>query len=381
MKIKNIDTELQRKRRKSQLDQEQKYLPRILVPEFSAYLAVYGPPIYNINKIQLLPPLGPISNYKYGTPALKNNIANLDNDEPFPNSLRNSTFSSSHPRRDSAPMSDDVPSGLIEIFKGNDADNNFEILRNNGTMNFFFGNVSSFLVGRPKNQVRRVVPTEGEPVVKPSWTRSAAPQPPWFPPQTPALVTNIQKPKPIRVKPKPFTTVAPTRKPEPVQPAARLSSSSSSFLSDPLWATKPQAFSLGLPNNVNKQLTTNRKPSNKKNKKAKAKSDPLMADRCSPDVCRLPKCRCGGSNIPGDLKVQDIPQLVMITFDDSVNDLNWDIYKEIFTDRYNPNGCPILGTFYVSHEWTDYSQVQTLYSAGHEMASHTITLVERFGFD
>ena len=31
------------------------------------------------------------------------------------------------------------------------------------------------------------------------------------------------------------------------------------------------------------------------------------------------------------------------------------------------------GTFYVSHEWTDYSQVQDLYADGHEIASHTIT--------
>ncbi len=30
-------------------------------------------------------------------------------------------------------------------------------------------------------------------------------------------------------------------------------------------------------------------------------------------------------------------------------------------------------TFYVSHEWTDYSQVQDLYAEGHEMASHTVT--------
>lgn len=40
------------------------YLPRILVPEFSAYLPVYGPSLYNINKIQLLPPKGPIKQFK-----------------------------------------------------------------------------------------------------------------------------------------------------------------------------------------------------------------------------------------------------------------------------------------------------------------------------
>ena len=68
------------------------------------------------------------------------------------------------------------------------------------------------------------------------------------------------------------------------------------------------------------------------------------------------------------------PQLVMITFDDSVNDLNRDLYKEIFKDyRLNPNGCPISATFYVSHEWTDYAQVQNLYASGHEIASHSIS--------
>lgn len=114
-------------------------------------------------------------------------------------------------------------------------------------------------------------------------------------------------------------------------------------------------------------------PPRRKAKSRKQNGDRRGADRCTADKCRLPYCNCGSSLIPGKLKVKDIPQLVMITFDDSINDLNWDIYREIFTDRQNPNGCPILGTFYVSHEWTDYSQVQTLYATGHEMASHSIT--------
>ena len=68
------------------------------------------------------------------------------------------------------------------------------------------------------------------------------------------------------------------------------------------------------------------------------------------------------------------PQLVILTFDDSVNDLNRDLYKEIFRHyRVNPNGCPISSTFFVSHEWTDYSQVQNLYASGHEIASHSIS--------
>jgi Polysaccharide deacetylase len=76
----------------------------------------------------------------------------------------------------------------------------------------------------------------------------------------------------------------------------------------------------------------------------------------------------------GDMPVEQVPQIVLLTFDDSVNDLNKQLYQDLFErNRVNPNGCPISATFYVSHEWTDYSQVQNLYSGGHEMASHTVS--------
>ena len=100
----------------------------------------------------------------------------------------------------------------------------------------------------------------------------------------------------------------------------------------------------------------------------------ISAGKCEKRKCRLPDCRCGGSDIPGDLHSKQIPQLVMLTFDDGVNDLNWELYEELLNSgRKNPNGCSVKGTFYVSHEWTDYGQVQTLYSRGHEIASHTIS--------
>ena len=41
---------------------------------------------------------------------------------------------------------------------------------------------------------------------------------------------------------------------------------------------------------------------------------------------------------------------MVLTFDDSVNDLNQRLYQSIFHPiRRNPNGCPISATFYVSH--------------------------------
>ena len=64
--------------------------------------------------------------------------------------------------------------------------------------------------------------------------------------------------------------------------------------------------------------------------------------------------------------------MVVLTFDDSVNDLNKRLYQDIFhPSRKNPNGCPIAATFYVSHEWTDYGLVQSLYSGKGFKKIHT----------
>jgi len=80
------------------------------------------------------------------------------------------------------------------------------------------------------------------------------------------------------------------------------------------------------------------------------------------------------NELEADMPVEQVPQIVLLTFDDSVNDLNKQLYADLFErGRVNPNGCPISATFYVSHEWTDYSQVQNLYANGHEMASHTVS--------
>lgn len=100
-----------------------------------------------------------------------------------------------------------------------------------------------------------------------------------------------------------------------------------------------------------------------------------IATACDNSVCQLPNCFCGGNQIsPGNLQPEEMPQIVILTFDDAVNDLNWKLYTRLyFQNRKNPNGCPIKSTFYVSHEWTDYSKVQNLYASGHEIASHSIS--------
>lgn len=80
------------------------------------------------------------------------------------------------------------------------------------------------------------------------------------------------------------------------------------------------------------------------------------------------------TRIPGDLRVDETPQMVILTFDDAVNNENWEIYQKVFMEnRTNGNGCSIRGTFFLSHEYTNYRDVQKLWNDGHEIAVHSIT--------
>lgn len=52
-------------------------------------------------------------------------------------------------------------------------------------------------------------------------------------------------------------------------------------------------------------------------------------------------------------------------------------YRHLF-EQLNPlnsNGCPVRGTFFISHEWTNYNEVEWLAAQGHELASNSIRFI------
>lgn len=104
---------------------------------------------------------------------------------------------------------------------------------------------------------------------------------------------------------------------------------------------------------------------------SQATGDP--AKPCDPDVCKLPDCFCSDTKIPGNLPNSSIPQIVMITFDAAVN-TGFSLYEELFNGQLkNPNGCNIAATFFVSHEYSNYCDVQNLYHQRHEIADNSIS--------
>lgn len=98
-----------------------------------------------------------------------------------------------------------------------------------------------------------------------------------------------------------------------------------------------------------------------------------LAENCDAERCKLPDCRCASTELNETIAVDETPQLVMLTFDDAVTALNYEYIQQKISGRKNPDGCPVAATFYVSHEWTDYSKIHKLWAAGHEIALHSIT--------
>ncbi|CAG5128547.1 unnamed protein product [Candidula unifasciata] len=99
-------------------------------------------------------------------------------------------------------------------------------------------------------------------------------------------------------------------------------------------------------------------------------------ESCSQQTCQLPACRCPSHSIPGNLQPENIPQMILIAFDDAVNWDNWQYYLRLFPpdgSRKNPNGCPISATFFVSNNFTDYCMVGKLHARGMEIGDHSVT--------
>ncbi|KAK9739759.1 hypothetical protein QE152_g8712 [Popillia japonica] len=101
--------------------------------------------------------------------------------------------------------------------------------------------------------------------------------------------------------------------------------------------------------------------------------DLVLAEACDASACSLPDCRCMSTDIPGGLDISEIPQIVLLTFDDAITALNYAYYEDAFFTRTNPDGCPVQATYFMSHEYTDYSKVHDLHARGHEIALHSIT--------
>lgn len=90
--------------------------------------------------------------------------------------------------------------------------------------------------------------------------------------------------------------------------------------------------------------------------------------------CLPPDCIAASTNPPGGISPLNTPQMILLSWDDSVTTDSYPLVQSVLTNHVNPNGQPIKATFFVSLDSRiDYSLVQRLYANGHEIAVHTMT--------
>jgi len=92
-----------------------------------------------------------------------------------------------------------------------------------------------------------------------------------------------------------------------------------------------------------------------------------LQQACDPTTCVLPDCRCfDDPKPPGDLPINEIPQIIMVSGEGTINFENVEYYREILQVS-NPNGCPARGTFFIMDQGSDYLLIQSLFSDGNEI--------------
>lgn len=66
--------------------------------------------------------------------------------------------------------------------------------------------------------------------------------------------------------------------------------------------------------------------------------------------------------------------MILLTFDGAVNLNNYEKYQALLKKGLkNPNNCDVKGTFFVTHEYSNYQMVQQLAHEGHEIATESIS--------
>lgn len=95
--------------------------------------------------------------------------------------------------------------------------------------------------------------------------------------------------------------------------------------------------------------------------------------QCDPVVCVLPDCHCASVDPPGGLNPADIPQFILVSFDDGVMDYWESFVTDLLRGLQNPGGRKTLRTYFVNIKDSDPALIKKLYDDGHEIANHTAT--------
>lgn len=89
--------------------------------------------------------------------------------------------------------------------------------------------------------------------------------------------------------------------------------------------------------------------------------------------CKAPACSCASSAIPGGLAQSDTPQMIVVSFVDSITDQTVGWANQMLGGLKNPDGCELPATFYTVTAGANFFQIRSQYDKGHEIAPMSLT--------
>lgn len=104
--------------------------------------------------------------------------------------------------------------------------------------------------------------------------------------------------------------------------------------------------------------------------RAEIKQSISLTGRCvAGKNCKLPECLCKSISPPNGVRPENVPQVVYITVDGSIDFHSYSNMKKIFEKkRINPNGCPIKGTVFATDSNSNSLITKMLHADGFEIA-------------
>ena len=97
----------------------------------------------------------------------------------------------------------------------------------------------------------------------------------------------------------------------------------------------------------------------------------IIQNPCDQSQCDLPFCFCSKDGTSRPFQKNTSPQVVMVTFDGAINNNNFDHIQDIITLHKNITNIKL--TFFINHEYSDYTLINKLYTEGNEIALSTVT--------
>ena len=97
-----------------------------------------------------------------------------------------------------------------------------------------------------------------------------------------------------------------------------------------------------------------------------------QATECDPEKCNSKDCRCPSSATPGNLAKDQTPKIILLAMDDGITQEKHDVLLDIIYGKANPNGCPVLGTFFISADYTFHDIAKELYAKGRFICTWTV---------